>query len=177
MKKISLFVTRRIPDEGMKLLKKDKRLSIHVYPEDKIIPRKDLLRGVKDADIVLSILTDRMDREAINAAPHLKMIANYGVGFDNVDVVAAKERGIVVTNAAHPRVSETVADHTVALMLALAHRLVEGDMFARAGKYKGWGPEMMLGADISGKTLGIIGGGAIGEMVAQRLHAGFGMKI
>ncbi|MBI4591901.1 D-glycerate dehydrogenase [Candidatus Uhrbacteria bacterium] len=175
---ISIFVTRKIPDEGLKMLRRDKRLKLDVYDGDRLIPRRELLHRVKGKDIILSMLTEKIDTEVMNAAgSSLKMIANYAVGFDNIDLTEAKKRGIVVTNAAHPNVSETVAEHTVALIFALAHRIVESDHYTRTGKYKGWEPQLLLGTDVMGKTLGLVGGGAIGGMVARRMHDGFGVKI
>ena len=160
------------------MLKKDLRLEVEIYEKDQAIPRKELLRRVKGANIILSILTEQMNAEAFDAAgPQLKMIANYAVGFDNIDLAEAKKRGIVVTNAAHPMISESVAEHAIALMFALAHRIVEADTFTRAGKYKAWGPQLLLGTDIAGKTIGIIGSGAIGTSIVRRLHDGFGVKI
>lgn len=176
--KYNVFVTRKIPDEGLKMLMKDERVKLSVYQKDQVIPHAELLRRVKGVNIILSILTEKIDKEVMDAAgPSLKMIANYAVGFDNVDLVEAKKRGIVVTNAAHPQVSESVAEHTIALLFALAHRVVEGDHFTRTGQYKGWEPELLLGSDVMGKTLGLIGTGNIGTMVARRLASGFGMKI
>lgn len=178
MPKLSLFVTRDIPDEGLKLLKKDKRLSIEVYEKDQKIPRKELLRRVKGKDIVLSILTEKIDKEFFETAgPKLKMVANYAVGFDNIDLKEAATRGIVVTNAPGPEIVESVAEHTIALMFALMHRICEGDRYTRAGKYKSWGPKLLLGSDLVGKTVGIIGTGAIGSGVVQRLRDGFGVTI
>lgn len=178
MKPLSVFVTRDIPDEGLKLLRKDKRLKVEVYEKDHAITRAELLKRVKGKDIILSILTEKMDTQVFNAAgPQLKMIANYAVGFDNVDLKEAAKRGIAVTNAAHPNVSESVAEHTIALIFALAHRIVETDQFTRDGKYKAWGPKLLLGTDIVGKTIGIIGSGAIGTSVVRRLHDGFGINI
>ena len=173
----SVFLTREIPDEGIKMLKRA-GLKVEIYEGDKLIPRRELLRRVKGKDIILSMLTEKIDREVMNAAgPSLKMIANYAVGFDNVDLKEAAKRNLIVTNAAHPNVSETVAEHAIALIFALAHRIVEADHYTRNGKYKGWEPQLLLGTDIVGKTLGLIGGGAIGSMVARRMHDGFGVKI
>src|SRR3989338_454608 len=176
--KLKIFVTREIPDQGLKLLRANKKIKLEVYEKNEQIPRRELLRRVKGKDIVLSILTERMDKEVFDTAGHqLKMIANYAVGFDNIDLVEAKKRGIVVTNAAHDLVSESVAEHTIALMFALAHRICEGDRYARAGKYKAWGPKLLLGTDFYGKTVGIVGTGRIGTGVVKRLHDGFNMKI
>jgi len=173
-----IFVTRTIPDEGLKLLKKDKRVALEVYEKDQPIPRAELLRRVKGKDVILSILTEKIDAKVMDAAgPQLKMIANYAVGFDNIDLKEAAARKIVVTNAAHPAVTESVAEHTVALIFALAHRIVETDQFMRDGKYHAWGPELLLGADLTGKSIGIIGTGAIGSGVVRRLYDGFGVNI
>lgn len=176
MKKI--FVTRKIPDVGLTMLRKRKNLDVVIAPQDHAITRRKLLRGVRGADVVLSILTDHIDAQVMDAAgPQLKMIANYAVGFDNIDLKAAKARGITVTNTPGPEISEAVAEHVIALIFALAHRIVETDAFARRGKYHGWGPEMLLGTDMYGSTVGIIGGGAIGTAVARRMRDGFDVKI
>ena len=173
-----IFVCRDIPDEGLKMLAKKKGLVIDVYKKDQAIPRKELLKRVHGVDIILSILTDKIDKDVMNAAgPSLKMIANYAVGFDNVDLVEAKKRGIIVSNAPSLETTKAVAEHAVAMIFALAHRLVEADGFARAGKYHGWGPQMLLGTDVMGKTLGLIGGGRIGTALARRMHDGFGVNI
>ena len=171
-----IFITRQIPDEGIKLLEA-KKYTIEIYHEDKIIPRKELLRGVRGADAILSLLTDAVDAEVMDAAgKNLKIIANYAVGFDNIDLKAAAKRNIAVTNTPAPEVSETVAEHTFALMITLAHRITEADAYARAGKYKGWGPMILLGTDLYGKTLGIIGLGRIGIAVAERAVKGFKLR-
>jgi glyoxylate reductase len=173
-----IFVTRDIPDHGLKLLKAKKGIQLSVYKEDRAIPRAELLKRVKGIDILLSLLTDKIDAEVMDAAgPKLKMIANYAVGFDNIDLKAAADRGIVVTNAACPEISESVAEHALAMIFALAHRIVETDTWTRQGKYKGWGPKMFLGMDIKGKTLGLIGGGAIGSALARRMRDGFDVNI
>lgn len=177
MSALRVFVTRRIPDAGLKLLKKNRSLALDIYEEDRAIPRKELLKRVKHADILLSLLTDRIDEEVMDTAPHLQMIANYAVGFDNIDLRAAARRDITVTNTPVPEVSETVAEHAIALIFGLAHRVVESDAFTRAGKYHGWGPQMLLGTDVAGKTLGIVGGGAIGSALARRMHDGFDVRI
>jgi glyoxylate reductase len=173
----SVFLTREIPDEGIKMLKRA-GLKVEIYEGGKLIPRRELLRRVKGKNVILSMLTEKIDKEVIDAAgPSLKMIANYAVGFDNIDLKEAANRNLIVTNAACPEISETVAEHTIALIFALAHRIVEADHFTRQGKYKGWEPQLLLGTDVTGKTLGLIGGGAIASMVARRLSEGFGVKI
>ena len=173
-----IFVTRDIPDQGLKMLRKQKNVRLSIYKENKKIPRKELLRRVKGVDVLLSLLTERIDAQVFDAAgPRLKMVANYAVGYNNVDVEEAAKRGIVVSNTPSLEVAETVAEHAVALIFALAHRLVEVDKFTRAGKYHGWGPKMFLGQDVLGKTLGVIGAGLIGTNLIRRMHDGFGVKI
>jgi len=173
-----IFVTRHIPSPGLELLRSMPEVELDAYTEDRIIPRDELLKRVAGVDVLVSILTDKIDAEVFDAAgPQLKMVANYAVGFDNIDVPEAKKRGIIVTNAPTPEINESVAEHAIALIFALAHRVVETDRFIRDGKYHGWGPELLLGSDIAGKTLGIIGGGAIGSGLAQRMKDGFGVSI
>ncbi len=166
-----------IPDQGIKMLTA-KGYNVSVYPKDQIIPRKDLLKGVKGVHAIIPDLTEKIDAEVFEAAgPSLKIVANYAVGFNNIDIEATKKYNVMVTNTPGPEIVETVAEHTFALILALAHRLVEADKFTRAGKYHGWGPMLLLGTDVYGKTLGIVGLGRIGFAVAQRAVKGFGMKI
>ncbi len=173
---MNIFITRAIPDAGLKALKATGH-HLDIYEQDRIIPRAELLRRVRGCDALLSLLTDQIDDTVMQAAgPQLKVIANYAVGFDNVDLKAARQHKIVVTNTPAPEVSETVAEHTFALMLALAHRLVEADAYARAKKYQGWSPTLLMGTDVHGKTLGIIGTGRIGATVVRHAVGGFGMR-
>ncbi|MFA5184875.1 MAG: D-glycerate dehydrogenase [Patescibacteria group bacterium] len=172
-----VYVTRKFAESGVKALKA-KGYKVEVYAEDKVIPRKTLLEKVKGCDALLSLLTDKIDDEVLNAAgPQLKIVANYAVGFDNIDLAAAKKRNIPVTNTPSDKVNEAVAEHTFALMLALARRIPEADKFAKAKKYTGWSPTLLTGTDLYGKTLGIIGAGRIGAAVARRGVLGFGMKL
>jgi len=170
-----IFITRQIPEKGIKILK-DKGWDVSVGPEGKI-SQEELLEGVKGVDAILSVLTEKIDGEVMEAAGNqLKIIANYAVGYNNIDVEEAKKRNIMVTNT--PGVlTDAVADHAVGLLFAIAQRIVEADKYTRAGNYKAWGPKLFLGADITGKTLGIIGFGRIGFAVAQRMKQGFNMKI
>lgn len=177
MASLHIFVTRHIPEAGLALLRKHRGLVLDVFEEDRAISRRELLKRIKNADILLSLLTDHIDAEVMDAAPHLQMIANYAVGFDNIDLSAAAKREITVTNTPSPEVSETVAEHAIALIFGLAHRLVEADDFTRRGRYHGWNPQALLGTDVAGKTLGIIGGGAIGSALARRMHDGFDVRI
>ncbi|MHB8830957.1 MAG: 2-hydroxyacid dehydrogenase [Patescibacteria group bacterium] len=173
----SIFITRKIHEAGIAMLKKA-GYKLTIYPKDQIIDRKTLLAGVKGKDAVLSLLTDQIDEAVFKAAgPQLKIVANYAVGFDNVDLKAAQTHKVVVTNTPSDKVNESVAEHTFALMLALAHRIPEADHFAKRGLYKGWSPTLLNGTDLNGKTLGLIGAGRIGSMVARHAVQGFGMKL
>ena len=172
-----VFITRRIPDIGVDMLKA-KGYAADVYPEDRILTHKKLVDILKKGsyDAVLCLLTDAIDAAVFDSAPSVKLYANYASGYDNIDVAEAKRRGITVTNAPADLTSEAVAEHTIALILALAARIVEADEFVRLGKYKGWSPMNFIGTDILGKTLGLIGAGRIGERVAY-YSKGLGMKI
>ncbi|OGZ46509.1 MAG: D-glycerate dehydrogenase [Candidatus Ryanbacteria bacterium RIFCSPHIGHO2_12_FULL_47_12b] len=173
-----VFVTRKIPDSGIALLKAA-GFELVVSEKDGVLTKDELMGALKKEkyDGVLCLLTDHIDDEVFNAAgKQCKIFANYAVGFDNIDLKAARTRNIMVTNT--PGVlTETVAEHTFALMLAIAHRVAEADRFTRAGKYKGWGPMLLLGSDVFGKTLGIIGLGRIGARVAHHAVRGFDMKV
>ncbi len=144
---------------------------------DRAAKEKEIINGAKGADAILSVLTDKITAEVMDAGlPNLKIISNYAVGFDNIEIEAAKARNIMVANT--PGVlTDTVAEHTFTLMLSIAHRISEADRFARAGKYKAWGPELLLGTDVSGKTLGVVGLGRIGSRVAHHGVKGFDMKV
>ncbi|RKY00395.1 D-glycerate dehydrogenase [Candidatus Poribacteria bacterium] len=174
MSRKKVFITRMLPQPAIDMLKE--RFDVDIYEEDRAIPREVLLERVKGIDALLPLLTDKIDAEVMEAAgPNLKIIANYAVGYDNIDVEEATKRGIVVTNT--PGVlTETTADLAWALLMAIARRIVEADKFTRAGKFKGWGPMMFLGSDVYGKTLGIVGAGRIGTAVAMR-SKGFNMKV
>lgn len=163
-----VFVTREIPDAGIKLLKK--HCQVRISQKDQAIPRKELLRGVKWCDALLCLLTDKIDKEVIEANPRLKVISNYAVGFDNIDVKYATQKGIPVTNTPGT-LEDAVAEHTFALLLAVTKRIAEADSFTRAGKYRGWEPQLFIGTQIKGKILGIVGLGKIGSMVAEKAAA------
>ncbi|MDK2925192.1 MAG: glyoxylate reductase [Bacillota bacterium] len=167
------FVTRRIPEPGLAILREV--AEVKVWEEELPPPREVLLKEVADCDALVPLLTDRVDGELLDRAPHLKVVANYAVGYDNIDVPACTARGVLVTNT--PGVlTETTADLAFALILATARRLVEADKFLRAGKWKTWGPMLLLGQDVYGATLGLVGLGRIGAAVARRAR-GFNMKI
>lgn len=174
-----VFVTRPIPDEGIKMLLK-KGYRVDVNKTKKIPAQKQIIKALKGKgyDALLSVLTEKIDDSVMAAAGRqLKIIANYAVGFDNVDLGAAKKRGIYVTNAPNEHITISVAEHTFALMIGIARRLAEADKFTRANKYQGWDPFLFLGTDLRGKTLGVIGLGRIGAAVAEIAVKGFGMKV
>ncbi|CAB4331757.1 unannotated protein [freshwater metagenome] len=169
-----VFVTRPLPAPGIDLLK-DSGFEVRSNPEDRPLSREELLAGVRDADALICMLSDRIDSELLDSAPALKVIANYAVGHDNIDVGAVRKRGIEVTNT--PGVlTEATADLAWALLLAAARNLGAGERMVRAGEWTGWGPMQLLGEPLQGRTLGIVGMGAIGQAVARR-GKGFGLEI
>ncbi|MBU1091601.1 D-glycerate dehydrogenase [Patescibacteria group bacterium] len=172
-----IYITRNIPDAGINKLK-EKGYEVDINPDDKVLTKEELISALsaKPYDAVLCLLTDQIDKEVFEAAPQAKIFANYAVGYNNIDVDTAKEKGIMITNT--PGVlTETVAEYAFALILAIAHRIAEADKFTREGKYKGWAPKLLLGSNISGKTLGIIGLGRIGSQVAHHAKNGFNMNV
>lgn len=174
-RKPTVFVTRDLPGEALSRLKKVANVSL--WKENKKIPRKDLLKGAQNVDGLLPLLTEAIDAEVMDRSPNLRIVADYAVGFDNVDLDEATDRGIFVSNAPGKLISNSVAEHTFALILAMVKRVAEGDRFTRAGKYDAWGPSLLLGTDLRGKTLGIIGTGRIGTRLAEMMANGFGVKI
>ena len=173
----SIFVTRRIPEVGLTMLR-DKGYEVDVRDKTSIPSERELIKALKKKpyDAVITLLTDKIGAAVLEAAPSVKIIANYATGFDNLDLKEAQTRGVTVTNAPAVSSSEAVAEHAFALMLSLAARIVEADQFVRDGKYKGWDPMHFIGTDILGKTLGLIGAGAIGSRVAHYAQA-FGLKV
>jgi len=173
MPKWKVFVTRIIPDEGLKLILEN--CDAEVWQAETPPPKEIIIEKIKDCEGILTLLTDKIDAEIMDKAPKLRIISNYAVGYDNIDVKSATQRGIMVTNT--PGVlTETTADLAFALILATARRIVEADKFTRSGKWKSWGPMLFLGRDVYGATLGIIGLGRIGQAVARRAK-GFNMKV
>lgn len=173
MSKPKVFVTQNIPQAGLDLLMKE--CEVFVNTEDRVLSKGEIMERLKGMDGMLCLLTDEIDGEIMDAEPNLKVISNYAVGFNNINVDEATKRGIPVTNT--PGVlTETTADFAWTLLMGIARRLVEADKFTRAGKFKGWRPRLLLGSDIYGKTIGIVGMGRIGQAMARRAK-GFNMNI
>jgi glyoxylate reductase len=174
MSKPRVLITRRIPDSGIRLLKI--KCEVEVNPQDRPLTRKELLLGVRDRDGVLCMLTDKIDAEVLDAAgPRVKIVANYAVGFDNLDIPAATQRGVLLSHT--PDVlTDATADMAWALLCAVARRVVEGDRYTRAGKFTAWKPLELLGLEITRKTIGIIGAGRIGQAFGHRAR-GFKTKL
>lgn len=172
-----IFVTRPLPAHTTELLKA-KGYSVDCNPKDVALSQKQLIRYLtkKPYDVVLTLLTDKIDAVVFDAAPSVKLYANYATGYDNIDIVEAKKRGIVVTNAPTEESAIAVAEHTIALLLTLSTRIREADDFVRRGKFVGWAPALFVGTRIKGKTLALVGCGAIGQKVAA-LASALGMNI
>ena len=165
---MKIFITRKIPEPGLDLLRKE--YEIDVNPHDRVLTKEEIIEGLKGKDGLICLLTDTIDRSVIFSEPKLKMIASYAVGYDNIDVKAATERGIPVSNT--PGVlTDATSEMAWALLFSVARRTVEADKFTRAGKFKGWGPMLVLGQDVANKTLGIIGAGRIGTTVGLCLKS------
>ena len=171
---MKVFITRELPEVAFELLKKNK-IPFEFYKKDKPIPRTILLKKVEKCIALIALLTEKIDRELIDKMPNCRIIANYAVGYNNIDVEYAKMKNIIVTNT--PDVlTDSTADLTMALSLACARRLSEGEQIIRDHKYKGWKPRLLLGTELKGKNFGILGAGRIGTAVAKRAE-GFGVKI
>ena len=167
------LVTGNLPEQALSKLRT--RHEIVVNNVDLPMSREDILANIGDKEGLLCMIADRIDEGVMERAPKLRMIANYGVGYDNIDLASATARGIWVANT--PDVlTDATADLTFALILAVARRVVEGDRIARSGNFPKWGPMIFLGTEVAGKTLGIVGLGRIGKAVARRAK-GFGMSI
>jgi glyoxylate reductase len=173
-----IFVTRQIPEKGLNKLKEAGH-DLTINPDDRVLAKEEIITALqKDKyNAVLCLLTDKIDGEVFEAAgEQCKIFANYAVGFDNIDLKAAQAKGVMITNT--PGVlTETVAEYTFSLMLSIAHRISEADNFARTGKYQGWAPMLLLGNDVSHKTVGIVGLGRIGSLVAHHAVKGFNAKV
>ncbi len=171
-----IFVSRKFPGTALDKLTTSGH-EVVIFEDDRPLKDEELLDKAKGVDALLSFLTDKINGEVVDAiGPQLKVVSNYAVGFDNINVQELTDRGIVIANTPSEEVDEAVAEHAWALMLALARRVVEADEATRRGAYKGWEPGIFLGVNMIGKTLGIVGLGGIGSMVARRAK-GWGLKV
>ena len=168
-----VYVTRELPTAALDLLAE--AATVRVWPDELPPPPDVLLAEAADADALLTLLTDRIDAAIMAAAPRLRVIANMAVGYDNIDVEEASRRGILVTNTPGT-LTKTTADFAFALLLAAARRVVEADRYTRQGRWKTWGPQLLLGQDVHEATLGVVGLGRVGLEVAKR-GRGFGMRV
>lgn len=172
MSKPKVYITRLIPDQGLDLIRA--ACDTTIWQEELPPPREEILRQTRDCDGLVSLLTDGIDGELLDACPSLRVVSNMAVGFDNIDVPAATARGVLVGNT--PGVlTETTADFAFTLLMAAARRVVEGVDYVRAGKWRTWGPMLLMGADIHHATLGLVGLGRIGLEMAKRAR-GFDMR-
>ncbi|MDQ7815689.1 MAG: D-glycerate dehydrogenase [Melioribacteraceae bacterium] len=164
---MKIFITQELPGNVEELLRK-KGFDVDVFRKNKIISKRELIRRAKDADGLISLLTNTIDKEVIDNLKLCRIIANVAVGYNNIDVNYAKSKNIFVTNT--PGIlNDATADLTLALILSCARRLREGDIYTRGNKFKAWMPQLLLGMELAGKTVGIIGAGRIGSEVAKRL--------
>lgn len=169
-----IYLSAKLPELGTQILK-EAALDYQVYEGSGLISKKDLIENVADCEVLICPLSTQVDREVIDAAPELKLIANFGAGFNNIDSAYAKEKKIYVTNT--PVVStNATAELTAGLIISLSRRIVEGDRLMQDQGFDGWAPLFFLGHELRDKTLGIIGMGQIGQALAQMMNA-FGMKI
>ena len=169
----TLYISRLLPDSVMAIARE--RFQLIQDPQDALPTPPALREGLCQADAAIVTLGDCIDAETIHSATRLKILANYAVGYNNIDLAAARQRGLIITNT--PDVlTDATADLTWALLLATARRVVEGDSLVRSGHWTGWSPTQLMGAKVSGKTLGIIGMGRIGQAVAHRA-VGFRMPV
>ncbi|MBG97504.1 D-glycerate dehydrogenase [bacterium] len=171
---MKVVITRKLPGDAEQMIRNASH-DVWIHEDDCVIPRDLLLSKVQDADALITLLTDKVDTDLLKNAPNLKIVANYAVGFDNIDVKACCEHDVICTNT--PDVlTEATADLTWALMMSCARRIVEGHKMTEKGQYKGWSPSLLIGQDLWEATLGIFGAGRIGRAVAKRAK-GFNMKI
>jgi len=168
-----VYITRQIPEIGIVLLKQ--RYQVEIYPENKPIDKDLLIMKIRDCDALVSLLSDRIDETVLSSAHNLKIVANYAVGYDNIDIAAAKSQKIMVTNTPGVLTNAT-AEIAFSLLIVLTRRIIEADRLTREGKFHGWDPMLLLGDELKGKTLGIIGLGRIGQDMSLKCKA-FGMKI
>mgnify|MGYP000220989268 CR=1 FL=1 len=168
-----VFISRPVPQGWLHLL--HGKVDYEIFPEDRLLSKEELKRHLSEVDGAIVILADKIDKEVMDAAPNLRVISNYAVGYDNIDIEEATRRKIMVTNTPDVLTNAT-AELALALLFAVARRVVEGDRFTREGRFEGWSPVLLLGTEIKGKTVGVIGAGRIGREFAKKAYA-LGMKV
>ncbi len=171
---MKVFITRRIPENGINYLKEN-GFEVYVREDDSIIPDSELIEALREYDGVISMLSDNLSKDTLKHAKKVKIIANYAVGYNNIDIEYAKKKGITITNTPDVLTFAT-AELAFGLMLAAARRLIEADRFTREGRFKGWHPLLFLGKTLEGSTVGIVGMGRIGTRLARMLE-GFDVNI
>ncbi len=167
-----VFITRKIPDAGLSIIRE--KFEVDIWDKDYPATKQDIMDRLDGCQALVSLLSDSIDRDVIDAGKNLKIIANYAVGYDNIDVAYAEQKGVWVTNTPHV-LTDATAELAWALLFAVARRVVESDRYVRAGQFRGWQPELLLGREINNATLGIIGAGRIGQAFAYR-GRGFNLK-
>jgi len=171
---MNIFITRKIPTVAKSLLVKN-GFEVKIFSQDRVISKEELIKNAKKANAIICTLTDKFDHDIIDSLKNCKIIANYAVGFNNIDIEYAKSKGIIVTNT--PNVlTDATAEIAVSLILTCSRRIVEAENFVREKKFKGWEPLLFEGIQLSGKTFGLVGAGRIGQATAKRI-SGFGCKI
>ena len=174
---MKICITHDIPGPAIEVLQ-GKGFEVSLSIRNRPLERSELLEFVKGADAIISLLTDKIDAAVLDiAGPQLKIVANYAIGFDNIDLEAARSRGIIVTNTPSQTITDAVAEQTFTLMMALAKKLRASDEFIRDGNYHGFDPNLFIGTQLLGKTLGIVGLGRIGSVVARMAVKGMGMRV
>jgi len=172
---MKVLITREIPDAGIRILQEHPEITLD-YRQGPPLSKEEMIEAIKDADALIPVIPDQIDKDIIEAGKNLKIIAAYSVGYDHIDIATAKAKGIAVSNTPGD-LTESVAEHTIALMLAVSRQVVNADKFVREGKYKYWDPMIFLGPKLKGKTFGIVGFGRIGRHTADIARNGFDMRI
>lgn len=171
---MKVFISRKIPDSAVKFLS-GKEFEVDMFDSDDPVPENEFIRRARFADGIITTLSDKVNRDFIIQLEKCQVIANYAVGYNNIDLKSAANKGIIITNT--PDIlTDATADLAMALLLACARRIPEGEKLVREGKFTGWQPMLLLGIDLKGKVLGIVGAGRIGQAVAKRATA-FGLKV
>lgn len=172
---MKVLITREIPDAGIRILQEYPQLTLD-YRQGPPLSKEQLIEAVKDADAIIPVIPDKIDRDVIEAGKNLKIIAAYSVGYDHIDLEVAKEKGVYVSNTPGD-LTESVAEHTIALMMTLGKKIVAADRYVREGDFKFWDPMIFLGSKFKGKTFGVVGFGRIGRYTADIARNGFDMRI